>query len=227
MRRIARRLLIPALLPFLIMTAAFAGGWAVVTVNDLPEYAVSGRPVILTFTVRQHGMTLLSGLKPSVRATASGHADARASAVATGKPGEYSAALTFPEAGGWTIRIDSGFNAIETGLLPVNVIDAGSASPVRLSQAVRGEHLFVAKGCIGCHRHQKVAAQPMASVGPDLTDTRFPPAHLKEFLADPGTTLKRSTRLEYGQMPNLNLEAQEIAALVAFINQDRTGESTR
>ena len=30
-----------------------------------------------------------------------------------------------------------------------------------------------------------------------------------------------------GQMPNLNLEAQEIAALVAFINQDRTGESTR
>ena len=41
MRRIALRFLIPALLPFLIMTAAFAGGWAIVTVNDLPEYAVA------------------------------------------------------------------------------------------------------------------------------------------------------------------------------------------
>ena len=227
MRRIALRFLIPALLPFLIMTTAFAGGWAIVTVNDLAEYAVSGKPVILTFTVRQHGVTLLNGLKASVRATASGHPDARAAASPTGKSGEYAATLTFPEAGAWTIRIDSGFNAIETSLLPVNVIDAGSPSPVRLSPAARGEHLFVAKGCIGCHRHQEVAAQTLVSAGPDLTGKRFPPDHLKEFLADPGKTLKRSAKLEYGQMPNLNLEEQEIAALVAFINRDRTEGSTR
>jgi hypothetical protein len=226
MRRLARRLLIPAL-PFLIMTAAFAGGWAIVTVNDLPDYAVSGKPVILTFTVRQHGMTLLSDLKPSVRATASGHADARAAAVPTGKRGEYSAALTFPDAGAWTIRIDSGFNANETKLLPMNVIALGSAPPPPLSPAARGEHLFVAKGCIGCHLHQQVAAQTLVSVGPDLTGTRFPPARLQAFLADPDKTVKRSARLEYGQMPNLNLEAQEIAALVAFINRNRPEESTR
>jgi cytochrome c2 len=227
MRRLALRFLIPALLPFLIMTAAFAGGWAIVTVNDLPEYAVSRKPVILTFTVRQHGITRLGGLKPSVRATASGHPDATAAASPTGKSGEYTATLTFPEAGAWTIRIDSGFNAIEASLLPVNVIDFGSPSPVPLSQAVRGEHLFVAKGCIGCHRNQEVAAQTLVSVGPDLTGRRFPPEHLKEFLADPNKTLKRSATLEYGQMPNLNLEDQEIAALVAFINRDRSEASTR
>ncbi len=75
MRRIPLRFVIPALLPFLIITAAFAGGWAIVTVHDLPDYAVSGRPVSLTFTVRQHGMTPLAGLKPSAR-HASGHPDA-------------------------------------------------------------------------------------------------------------------------------------------------------
>jgi hypothetical protein len=225
MRRVAFRFLIPALLPFLIMTAAFAGGWAIVTVNDLPEYAVAGKPAIVTFTVRQHGMMLLSGLNPSVRATASGHAEARATAVPTAKPGEYSAALSFPEAGAWTMRIDSGFNANETTLLPVKVIDVGSPPPVSLSTAARGEHLFVAKGCIGCHRHQEVAAQTLVSIGPDLTRKRFPPAHLKELLADPNTTLKQSARVEYGQMPNLNLTAQEITALVAFINRDRTSEA--
>jgi hypothetical protein len=32
-----------------MMTAALAGGWAIVTVNDLPDYAMFGEPVILTF----------------------------------------------------------------------------------------------------------------------------------------------------------------------------------
>ena len=235
MRRVALRFLIPALLPFLIMTAPFAGGWAIVTVNNLPEYAVSGKPVILTFTVRQHGITQLTGLKPSVRATAPGHPETRASASPTGKSGEYSATLAFPEAGGWTIRIDSGFNANETRLLPVNVIEPGSPPPVRLLPAARGEHLFVAKGCIGCHRNEEVAVGPvrepppqtLVSAGPDLTGKRFPPDRLKEFLADPSQALKRPAKLEYGQMPNLNLRTQEIAALVAFINRDRTEGSTR
>ena len=222
MRRIALRFLVPTLLPFLIVTAVFAGGWAIVTVNDLPEYTVSGKPVILTFTVRQHGITRLGGLKPSVRAIASGHPDIRAAASPTGKSGEYTATLTFPDAGAWNIRIDSGFNGIESSLLPLNVIDFGSPSPVPLSLAVRGEHLFVAKGCIGCHRHQEVAVQTLVSVGPDLTGKRFPPDRLKEFLADPSKALKRSATLEYGQMPNLNLEDREIAALVAFINREKS-----
>ena len=208
------------LLPF-VATELYAGGWAIVTVNDLPEYAASGKPVSLTFTVRQHGVTRLSGLKPTLRATAPGHAKVTAYADPTGRSGEYSATLTFRQPGAWTIRIDSGFNANETTLLPLNVDRRRQpAAGSRLSPAARGEHLFVAKGCIGCHRHQQVAAHTVTSVGPDLTDKPFPPDHLREFLADPSKTLKRSTRLDYGQMPGLDLEAPEIDALTAFINRE-------
>lgn len=227
MRRNTSRFLIPALLPFLILTTAFAGGWAIVTVKDVPEYAVAGVPVRLTFTIRQHGVTLLNGLNPSVRASASRHSDLNAAAIPTRNTGEYSATLTFPAADVWTVRIESGFNAIETTLLPLQVIDEGSSPPASLSPARRGEQLFVAKGCIGCHRNQAIAAPNLIAAGPDLTGKRFPPDHLKAFLADPSATLGRSTKLEYGQMPNLNLEQQEIAALVEFINRDRSKGSTR
>ena len=220
MKRIPLRFVIPALLPFLTITGALAGGWAIITVDDLPEYAVSGRPVSLTFTVRQHGMTPLVGLMPSVRASAAGHPDLRSPAAPTGKSGEYSATLTFRQAGAWTIRIDSGFNGNDTTLLPLAVIEAGTARPAPSSPAARGEHLFVAKGCIGCHRHQQIAAETRVSAGPDLTGKRFPGDRLKAFLANPSQTLKRSGALEYGQMPNLGLVMAELDALVAFVNKD-------
>jgi hypothetical protein len=50
------------------------GGWAVVTVENLPDYAVAGRTLPLTFAVRQHGRTMLSGLKPSVEIRSDGPA---------------------------------------------------------------------------------------------------------------------------------------------------------
>ena len=45
----------------------------------------------------------------------------------------------------------------------------------------------------------------------DLTGKRFPNDYLKKFLADP--TIKPA------EMPNLNLNADEIEALAAFINK--------
>jgi len=50
------------------LIAAAIGGWAVITVEQLPDYVTAGQPVTLTFTVRQHGVTRLSGLKPSIEA---------------------------------------------------------------------------------------------------------------------------------------------------------------
>ena len=38
-----------------------AGGWAVVTLDTLPESAVASTPLRLSFTVRQHGQTLWTG----------------------------------------------------------------------------------------------------------------------------------------------------------------------
>ena len=49
-------------------TAFTFGGWCVITVEDLPEYVTVGKPTEITFTVRQHGMTLLNLLQPAISA---------------------------------------------------------------------------------------------------------------------------------------------------------------
>ena len=46
---------------------ARAGGWAVVSVEQMPEYLVVGRAQEITFNVRQHGVERLAGLKPNDR----------------------------------------------------------------------------------------------------------------------------------------------------------------
>ena len=70
------RPMIRKLLPLTFAIAAAAtlrlgaGGWAVVTVDTLPESVVAATPVRLSFTVRQHGQTLVDGLQPKVTAVA-------------------------------------------------------------------------------------------------------------------------------------------------------------
>ena len=95
---------------FALVTAAYAGGWAIITVNQLPEYAVAGQPLTLTFSVRQHGKTLLSELHPTIQTAAPGGRTIKVAAMRTASPGEYSARLTAPEPGEWKITIVSGFN---------------------------------------------------------------------------------------------------------------------
>src|SRR4051794_29882219 len=74
------------------------GGWAVITVEDLPEHLVAGKPVELSFLVRQHGVTLLSGLRPTVFAK-SGKTEVQVSANPGKKLGSYSASLVVPGTG--------------------------------------------------------------------------------------------------------------------------------
>ncbi len=42
------------------------GGWAVVTLQEVPEYLEVGTPTTLSFKIRQHGETLLDDRSPSV-----------------------------------------------------------------------------------------------------------------------------------------------------------------
>jgi hypothetical protein len=194
-------LLLPAI-------AAYAGGWAAITLEDLPDYVVAQQPLNLTFTVRQHGVTRLNGLKPRVDATA-GRLEATVAAAAGPEAGQYTATLTLPQAGDWTITIHSGFHSSSTTLMPLKVIEPGSRPPRALPAAERGRRLFVAKGCATCH---------LAGVGPELTGRRYPAEYLGQFLANPAIAPRRSRAAE---MPNLNLKPPEIAALVAFINTER------
>jgi len=217
-----------SMLPLLLLTTAgfvttsrHFGGWAVVTVDDLPDYAVVGRPVRLSFVVRQHGMTPLAGLQPVVEAK-SGTANVSVTAVPDIGAGQYVAQLNLSRPGDWTVTIQSGFRGTQTTLPPLRTVSAGTSAPRVLSDAERGRRLFIAKGCFMCHVNTEVTSTPSLRVGPDLTGRRYPAEQLAKFLAHPETMqLTQLPRSGPFRMPNLGLKEREIASLVAMINSGR------
>lgn len=198
------------------MLAAF-GGWAAITVEDLPDNVVAGAPIDLRFAVRQHGVTLLSGLSPRVEARA-GRLEASAAAVPGRVDGHYAANLVLPEAGEWTITIHSGFGPSKVTLVPIMALARGARPVAPLAESERGRRLFVAKGCVSCHVQREVQFAGVEPIGPDLSVRRFETDYLKRYLADPSIIAVRTST---AKMPNLELKPLEIASLVAFINNDR------
>jgi mono/diheme cytochrome c family protein len=209
------RLGIPGILVLPLLATVY-GGWATITLEDLPDYFVAQQPVDLAFTVRQHGHTRLSGLKPSVEAR-SGDQVVTVNAAPDHEEGRYVARLTLPAAGEWTIAINSSFGASRVTLLPVTALEQGRRPPMTLAQTERGRRLFVAKGCVTCHVHGAVRQQNgfADEIGPNLTERRFPAEYLAQFLANPSMVQPRRGSMG---MPNLNLKQTEIASLTAFIN---------
>jgi cytochrome c551/c552 len=199
----------------LTIATTYAGGWAVTTIEHLPQQFVVGQPTPLKFSVRQHGMRLLSGLNSSVTATLASGRAIRFAGRSEGE-GYYSASLAFPEPGEWTITVYSGFGPGALTLMPVKVVAAGTA-PRSIPAADRGQQLFIAKGCNTCHYHDATKTRPIVPVAADLTDKRYSDALLTKILQDP--TIVQPTGI--WTMPNLNLDQQEVAALVAFINKPR------
>jgi cytochrome c553 len=201
-----------------IAGSAFAfGGWAVITVRDVPDHLTVGQPTTIAFSVRQHGQTPLGGLVPSIearQASAGAGAFVRGAVRAGAKDGEYVGTLAVPKAGEWRVTIRSGFGRSDLALLPLQATD-GRGAVAALTAAERGRHLFVAKGCVMCHERAGLETKPMAAVAPDLTGRTFDPAYLALWLANPRI---RPPTKGYGEMPNLGLSQQEIAALSAFIN---------
>lgn len=209
------------ILALLTVLALDFGGWAVITVENLPDQVVVGQPTILDFTVRQHGHTLLSNL--NARVVAEAGAD-RVSAVAQpgSAAGRYRATLTLPHAGAWSITIYSGFGNSNVTLLPLAAVGPGGRAAA-VTAAERGRQLFVAKGCLTCHVHPEVPGSGVVDVGPNLAGRRFTGDYLQRFLADPNIA---STRGANGfEMPNLNLAPREIAALAAFINGETVAQT--
>ena len=214
---------IPIMAVLTALTTNHAGGWAVITVRDLPNEIVVGQPVTLTYEVRQHGRTLLSGLRDgSIEAQAAGQS-IREPAVGSHEVGRYTVSFTLPRPGAWTITIRSGFGNNAVTLLPLPAVNPGRVAAA-ISPADRGLRLFVAKGCVTCHVHPDVTGSGAVKVGPDLTGRRFDADYLRRFLADPNVA---TTRGPGGfEMPDLDLVPQEIAALTAFINSERVAPAS-
>ena len=211
--------LIAAAASFAAATTLFAGGWAVVTVDSLPEYAEAGESLTLGYTVRQHGQHLIGGL--------SGRLEARAGArevVADARPGRYAghyvATLTLPAAGEWSLTIQSGFG--EPAVMPLRVVAPGTR-PAPLAASERGRQLFVAKGCVTCHRVDGDALATKTQFGPVLVPHKYQAEYLARILANPAL-IPPVNGLPF-RMPNLGLDTREIEALAAFINHRPTSHT--
>lgn len=204
----------------LVMPAAptMFGGWAVIKVEDVPAQLEAGKATQLTFTVLQHGVTPLRGLKPTVTLTPEGARRGETfAAKATGTAGQYAATIT-PAAPGITrIGIDANWHEARTTLMPIPVVT--QVARATHDEAAFGQRLFVAKGCVTCHVKRDDAALSdwsSFSVGPELTGRTWPADWLAGKLANPAQA-RGGTRGEMG-MPDLGLGTAEIAALVTYLN---------
>src|SRR5688572_26900132 len=95
------------LLALVFAIPAFAGGWAVITLDELPVNVLTGEPLTIGFTVRQHGITPMNGLYPTVTATLLKDEQFVVQAESDGQPGHYTATLIFPKEGNWEWSIQA------------------------------------------------------------------------------------------------------------------------
>ena len=251
LRRSIFRVVLAALAALVAVMPAFAGGWAVVTLDRLPARIVAGQPIDIGFTVRQHGRTLRDDLAPIVRLDRADKTDSiTVTARRQGASGHYAATLTFSSAGAWDWKIDiEQFGMITHPLPRLSVLAAAPASDgavalagssraraasisalvaalLRWLEAARsapdgaaqqGRDLFLAKGCVMCHRHDDVRQERAEidffdGLGPDLTNRKLDADYLRRWLNNP-SAIKKGT-----EMPALGLSGGEIEALIAFLS---------
>jgi len=191
------------------------GGWAVVTVKDLPEYFVAGQQYTIEFQVRQHGRTLLSGLRPQLVMASPGAREIVVPAVARSAEGTYAVTFTAPPPAGGPARftIRSGFMNTELKLYPQTVVAAGSSRPA-MSARERGQMLFVAKGCNTCHSNSDLTDRPENQVitsGPELGGRHLARDYVIQKMKNPASQI----------MPDLGLSDAEAAAIAVFLSGDR------
>jgi hypothetical protein len=97
-----------ALLLALILTIpVFAGGWAVITLDELPTNVVAGEEFTVGFTVLQHGKTPMTGLTPIITGYLDKDTEFKVIAKEEGEPGHYTASLTIPKEGEWNWMIEA------------------------------------------------------------------------------------------------------------------------
>lgn len=107
------------------VAAAQAGGWAVLTLEEMPEAITANEPFTVRFAVRQHGQTLMSGLKPEITAVHPPTGERLTIEAQETADKRYTAALTLPHAGDWQWEID----AFGLHLLPPLTVAAPLPAP--------------------------------------------------------------------------------------------------
>ncbi len=192
-------------------STAHAGGWGVTTLDAWPQNVVVGKPVTVTFTIRQHGVHVLTDITPEfVFRNVSTKESLRVTAKVQPRLARFMAVLTFPSAGEWAWEMTS----FPPQRFPNLVV---LETPSSAQPALDGMTLFVAKGCFMCHAHSAVLRSGEFRNGygvggaPALSPNKWDAEYLRTWLKDP-KAIKPAT-----QMPNLGLRDKEIEALVTFL----------
>jgi MYXO-CTERM domain-containing protein len=127
-----RWLLILLLLLLALPAASSAGGFATTGLSSTPQGLHVGQAWKVELTIRRHGRTPLSGLRPEiVTRDADGYRTTFAARPAR-RAGHYLATVRFPKAGQWTYFVYDGFdNAIPHTYPAVVIRPAGATTTVR------------------------------------------------------------------------------------------------
>lgn len=213
-------------------TPALRGGWAILTVHDLPDAVTAGAATTLTFSLRQHGEQMLAGRAPVVILRSGGWLGERPRVTAerTREPGVYRATFTAPEGEKLFVRVDADFNGWTVDLWPIAVRTVQASTVTTVANAdiapaahERGRALYIAKGCVGCHTKQDDAEledYPSIRVGPDLGGRSFPLDFLVQKMTDAASL--RPVQPRFGAriavMPQLEVSAEEARAIAGYLN---------
>ena len=115
----------------LSIQTTFAGGWAVGKLDAVPTNVEAGKPIEIGFMLLQHGQTPFKDGSPSIEIRTSDGAWTAFPAKAQGDVGHYVAAVTFPSAGDWQMRVNPApFPVLDDAVtIPITVAPAGQAQP--------------------------------------------------------------------------------------------------
>jgi cytochrome c2 len=106
-RKIITGIALGLILFLLIISPALAGGWSVLTLDELPQDVRAGEPFAVRFMIRGHGISPASGMDPVVQATHSGsNQQVEFETVELADSGHYEAMVELPQAGVWRWMIE-------------------------------------------------------------------------------------------------------------------------
>ena len=150
-RRSMFALVMVAIALLALAAPVLAGGWAVITLDELPQGVRAGQAFQVGFVVRQHGKTPtnldLNGkpLKPMVIAQKQGDSKPiQFAALQQGDAGHYVADITLPSEGTWDWSITAPTFYIETNgksngtaanFAPLTVLPAVASAPAAPAEA--------------------------------------------------------------------------------------------
>jgi hypothetical protein len=122
-----------------LASTALAGGWAQVNVTNGPIDPVAGEPTTIELSVLQHGVTPVSWPRLTVIATdAASGTVIRAEAEAKGPEGSYTASLTLPSAGDWTLTFQSADLVMEGSFALTAIAAVAAAAPAAAATSASG-----------------------------------------------------------------------------------------